>query len=258
MTGGLRIKITVLDRILLHLHSYRTNNFENNAPEELTQMGIGLGIDINYSHVPRAVKRLQEQGLIIEKTVHIQSQPTGRRRKAYFLTDSGLKIAKDLLVGLAEYDVDFKDKSGKISKISLVQVKRNLKTKENLFTLYKFLASDNIFDAVKWETTKEKVQMKSTGNTITKPGVKHTGKILTEVEASELTLEDVQKLLGKRFSTEEVDAIFYHTNGNPHIIKTITEFDSSSLKELKELSPEERALTLCLMARAKLEKMNEE
>jgi len=257
LTGGLRIKITVLDRILLHLHSYRIDNFENIAPEELTQTGIGMGVNINYSHVPRAVKRLQEQGLIIEKTVHIQSQPTGRRRKAYFLTDTGLKVANDLLMDLAEYNVNFKDKSGKISKISLVQIKRNLKTKENLFTLYKFLASDNIFDAAKWEASKEELQIKSHGKTITTRGGKDTGKILTEVAPNELTLEEVQKLLGKRFTSEEVDAIFYHTNGNPHIIKTITEFDGSSLEELKELSPEERALTLCLMARAKLEKINE-
>ncbi len=76
-------------------------------------MGIAAGVDIEYSHVPRAVKRLQSDGLISEVVAHTMTNPTGRRRKSYFLTDSGLQVAHRLLTNISETKTnDIKDFGG--------------------------------------------------------------------------------------------------------------------------------------------------
>ena len=72
-------------------------------PAEMTQTGIAENVEINYSHVPRAVKRLQRDGFINELMAHSSDNPTGRRRKAYYLTERGLKSARELMNNLMKY-----------------------------------------------------------------------------------------------------------------------------------------------------------
>ncbi len=201
----------------------------------MTQLGIAIGVNINYSHVPRAVKRLQKQGLIFEKTVHIILHPSGRRRRAYFLTEEGVTVARELSSALAQYLVRFKNQEGKVSKMSLADLNKLVQTKEDLFSLYLFLNSDNVFDFIAWESKEKNKKGK---------------------EINKLGLEEVKKILGPGFDATEIDAILYHTDGNPRLIETISKIDRSELSEFYSLPAEERALTLCLIARAKLEGEN--
>ena len=201
----------------------------------MTQLGIAIGVNINYSHVPRAVKRLQKQGLIFEKTVHIILHPSGRRRRAYFLTEEGVTVARELSSALAQYLVRFKNQEGKVSKMSLADLNKLVQTKEDLFSLYLFLNSDNVFDFIAWESKEKNKKGK---------------------EINKLGLEEVKKILGPGFDATEIDAILYHTDGNPRLIETISKIDRSELSEFYSLPAEELALTLCLIARAKLEGEN--
>ena len=161
--GGMQIKLTVLDRIILHLYRYR--NYDpgstGDVPEEVTQAGIAGGVDITYTHVPRAVKRLQAEGLLLEVTAHATHKPTGRRRKAYFLTTAGLQVAKRLLSNMAKYTVAFRDKTGVTQEVPLEDINDVLNTREELFTLYTFLSPDNIFDQRAWEIAKSTKARKS-------------------------------------------------------------------------------------------------
>ena len=82
-----KYKLTVEERLLLHLSRFggMINEFE--APEGITQPGIADAIDVRRSHVSHATKRLKEKGMIVEKMAHIRGQP--RRRKVYILTPKG-------------------------------------------------------------------------------------------------------------------------------------------------------------------------
>ena len=158
----MRIKLSVLDRIILHLHSYRPYESSNIAPEGVTQAGIASGININPSHVPRAVKNLLSQKLITEETVHVTEHPSGRRRRAYFLTDFGMKVALELLSNLANLIMEFTDENGEFCKISLMDLKKKLNTEQELYTLYKFITPDSVFDYSSWHSAQERVR--TTGN----------------------------------------------------------------------------------------------
>ena len=230
------------------MYPYRKFQGENLIPEQVTQLGIASAVGINYSHVPRAVKRLLEQGLTIEVMAHIDNQPTSRRRKAYFLTDQGLKIANELQSNLANFQVKFKDKNGVTTKKLLKDINDFLKSNEDLFTLYRCLDSDSIFDVSSWEKNKERVQSKST--------TKLDSPIGSESQSKKLDLFEVKKILGSEFSKAEAEAIYYHTEGNQTIIEHIIELNKIDNEDLKNLSAEERALTLCIMAKAKMEKDN--
>jgi DNA-binding MarR family transcriptional regulator len=234
------IKLTVLERILLHLYPYRQYNSSRLVPENITQIGIAEGVNINYTHVPRAVKNLLNKELIEENTTHIISNPTGRRRRVYFLTDQGIKIAQDLIVKLADHQVIYQDISGKDSKIMLKDLKKELQTDSDLFTLYKCLNPDNIFELLKWEEA-------------VNSAMDHDIKVGKEILIDKLELQDVIRILGPEIDSIEAEAIYHHTEGNPEIIKIIKKLDRSKVSELTELSAEERALTMCVMAQAKLE-----
>ena len=56
-------------------------------------MGIANAVAIARSNVPRAISGLRDQGLLVERQAHVHG--VSRKRKAYFLTDSGIIAAED-------------------------------------------------------------------------------------------------------------------------------------------------------------------
>jgi DNA-binding MarR family transcriptional regulator len=149
--GGFNIKITVLDRVILHLYHIRSFEGNSEMPEETTQRGIAQGININYSHVPRAVKNLLSSGFIIEITAHSSANPAGRRRKAYYLTDKGIMTADKMMNNLNDLQIVVEDESRNSVPMSLGQLKQYLKTDRDLFSLVQFISSENIFNIYNWE-----------------------------------------------------------------------------------------------------------
>ncbi len=83
----------VQERILLHLLDYSDYKNSVEVPFSLSQMGIANAVAIARSNVPRAIAGLKDQGLLIERQAHVKG--VSRKRKAYFLTDSGMNIAEE-------------------------------------------------------------------------------------------------------------------------------------------------------------------
>lgn len=82
-------KLTVNDRILLHLFDF--GKVQDDFPQDITQAGIASVVGIRRSHVPRSVKKLEEEGAVEEKRERIHG--SGRRLKMYFLTERGHRRA---------------------------------------------------------------------------------------------------------------------------------------------------------------------
>jgi DNA-binding MarR family transcriptional regulator len=136
------IKLTVNERILLHLRRYYTVQKDVEAPHAVTQKGIADAIDIRVTHVPRSVKKLEEDGLIYESVMHIKG--LDKRRKAYFLTEKGMFSANELKRTLGERKVTFKDSEGNVTEKKIAEIEDGTELKLSLLELIGLLDRESI------------------------------------------------------------------------------------------------------------------
>ena len=87
--------LTAGERVLLHLLSFWN---AKDPPEAITQRGIADAARLRRSHVPRTVKALAREAYVEERDGRVQGR--GRKVKLYFLTESGLRRARELAKAL--------------------------------------------------------------------------------------------------------------------------------------------------------------
>lgn len=95
MVSGFLGTLTTEERTLLHLlnHQLPENNWE--APMELTQAGISAAVHVQRKHVPRTLKRLEEQSFLNTASRHVPG--ARQRRRVYSLTAEGRERALSIL-----------------------------------------------------------------------------------------------------------------------------------------------------------------
>jgi len=95
MVSGFLGTLTTEERTLLHLldHQLPENNWE--APMELTQAGISAAVHVQRKHVPRALKRLEQQAFLNTTSRHVPG--ARQRRRVYSLTQGGRERAQSIL-----------------------------------------------------------------------------------------------------------------------------------------------------------------
>ena len=95
MVSGFLGTLTTEERTLLHLlnHQLPENNWE--APMELTQAGISAAVHVQRKHVPRTLKRLEEQSFLNTTSRHVPG--ARQRRRVYSLTPEGRERALSIL-----------------------------------------------------------------------------------------------------------------------------------------------------------------
>jgi DNA-binding MarR family transcriptional regulator/DNA-binding transcriptional MerR regulator len=85
------VLLTAGERVLLHLLAFWN---VKDPPEAITQQGIAEATRIRRSHIPRTVKALMKDAYVDEREGHVRGR--GRKVKLYFLTESGLRRAREL------------------------------------------------------------------------------------------------------------------------------------------------------------------
>ena len=95
---------------MLHLRDYADYTDSVEVPFALSQMGIANAVAIARSNVPRAIAGLKDANHLIERQAHVAG--VSRKRKAYFLTDSGMVQAEETWKRLSEHPVRLVDKEG--------------------------------------------------------------------------------------------------------------------------------------------------
>lgn len=100
---AVQAKPGVQERILLHLLDYSDYKDSIEVPFALSQMGIANAVAIARSNVPRAIAGLKDQGILVERQAHVKG--VSRKRKAYFLTDSGVGLANETWERLSNFPV---------------------------------------------------------------------------------------------------------------------------------------------------------
>jgi hypothetical protein len=136
-------RITVNDKILVHLLEYTRYNDRPEVPREITQQGISEIVGARRSHVSLALSTLRERTLVEEKTVRVTDEV--RRRKGYFLTSKGFETAK----GLAEKYQTFKvriEEAGGVKEAMISELPQLLGEKYYLVDVLCCLNKDGTLD----------------------------------------------------------------------------------------------------------------
>lgn len=134
----------VQERILLHLSDF--SDFMNSVevPFALSQMGIANAVAIARSNVPRAIAGLKDQGLLVERQAHVQG--VSRKRKAYFLTDTGMTLAEETWKRLREFKLRCILHGGKTINSTLGEIQDKLPFSMRPVDVIRYLDDNGVLD----------------------------------------------------------------------------------------------------------------
>ena len=135
----------VQERILLHLLDYSDYKNSVEVPFSLSQMGIANAVAIARSNVPRAIAGLKDQGLLIERQAHVKG--VSRKRKAYFLTDSGKNLAEETWNELRAFPVRCILSDGKIESSTLGEINTILPFTMRSVDIIRYMDDNCILDS---------------------------------------------------------------------------------------------------------------
>jgi ATP/maltotriose-dependent transcriptional regulator MalT/DNA-binding MarR family transcriptional regulator len=153
-----KISITIDNKILLHILALGHLDESGEIPITLTQSGIANAINTPLGSVSRALKKLIDSGLLVEKLYHIRGKK--RRQIAYFLTLSGEEHILKFSDKLASKIIKVKDEDGNIDFIPISQVMQKIGKKVkmidivNHFTKYEYVELKTISQQLKEKSEK--------------------------------------------------------------------------------------------------------
>lgn len=143
----LNIRLTATEKILLHLLRYSKLRKDMNVPFAITQKGIAEAVQIRWNHVPRAMKKLINQGFVEEELAHIDSKV--RRQKAYYLSEDGANFTKGLENKISRQEIRLKKQNGEIEVLKLSELNNALKTSLTALEIVLSIGEDQVCDAEK-------------------------------------------------------------------------------------------------------------
>ncbi|MEW5761050.1 MAG: tetratricopeptide repeat protein, partial [Candidatus Thermoplasmatota archaeon] len=107
-----KISLSVEKRIILHLLRFYQYYDAWEVPFQVSQEGIGEELGIILNNVSRAVTKLIEDGKVYSRLAHIKGLK--RRRRAYFLSEKGIVLAKEIERELLEQEIVIKTKDNEL------------------------------------------------------------------------------------------------------------------------------------------------
>jgi hypothetical protein len=105
---------TSLERILIHLLEFLKSEQLSEVPVDITQEGIASAICVDRKHLPRSLKKLKQNNLILEKRNHVEGKK--QMMKTYSLTTSGRFQALQIKNKVSDQKVNFIKNGKKITK----------------------------------------------------------------------------------------------------------------------------------------------
>ncbi|MEW5760313.1 MAG: tetratricopeptide repeat protein [Candidatus Thermoplasmatota archaeon] len=112
------IRLTVGEKILLHLLGFEKFKEKLNVPIGVTQEGISDITKTPQGDVSRALKKVINEGLVLEKSAHVADGI--RRRKVYFLTEKGSFQAKNLYKNIGDEIIKLKEEDGSLVEMKML------------------------------------------------------------------------------------------------------------------------------------------
>jgi len=131
---------TAEERILVHLLPLIKHEDSFESPIGVTQYGIGLSIDAGQDYVSRALKRLKQKELVIEKRSRVEG--VRERRKVYFLMMGGIQEAQKIKERMRSTRITVKGEDGQDKKMSVGELKDSIKENITELDIIRFTSED--------------------------------------------------------------------------------------------------------------------
>ena len=112
--------LTVKHRTLIHLLDHRLPEGIGRAgiaPASISQNGIAEAVGIYSTHASRAVKELEENGLVSEKVSYVEGAK--KKCRTYSLTSEGISKARDIKKRLEEKTIFMRGLGGQKKRVKL-------------------------------------------------------------------------------------------------------------------------------------------
>ncbi|MCK5548878.1 MAG: tetratricopeptide repeat protein, partial [Thermoplasmata archaeon] len=106
-----KFSLPVEKKILIHLYPYSEFFDHWEAPFETSQEGVSERLGLLLNNVSRAMGSLRDDGMLVAKLKHVKGLK--RRRKVYFLTEKGRKLADDTKDSILKTRITFVDMESK-------------------------------------------------------------------------------------------------------------------------------------------------
>lgn len=143
MVKGKEIPHLTVDRkILLHLFEMKHSEMDFEVPQGVVQDGIAEAVSIRRDNIPRTMKKLKEEDLVYDVLKRIKGLP--RKRKAYFLSETGFEFAKQVRDEIAYHRVYLQLIDGSVKEIYVKDVGPFLSVKLPLIELHGLIKGDNV------------------------------------------------------------------------------------------------------------------
>ena len=97
-------KLTVRDRIIIHLAGYTRFADAFECPEEMAQAGISASIGKSRAHTALELNRMKGLDLIIEKLAHVKGAKS--KRKCYNLKPDAMAMEKEIVEHLRSMEIE--------------------------------------------------------------------------------------------------------------------------------------------------------
>lgn len=114
------------------------------VPFGVSQKGIANGVEIRITHIPRAVQKLLNDELVTEFKTHFRGHL--RKRKAYFLTETGTQKANALRDSLGNQMVTLKTNDGRIIEKNTLEMFESIGKSIPFFDFYQLCTKHSILD----------------------------------------------------------------------------------------------------------------
>jgi DNA-binding PadR family transcriptional regulator len=138
-----KVRVTVKEKILIHLLGFSKYKDEFEVPQKVTQDGMAKVIGVRRSHIASALKDLKASELLEDTKTRIQGQE--RRKNAYFLTPSGEIEAHRIKESVHEKSIWVKDEEGNPKEINILEFQKTHDKKMNLIEILSCINSQGEF-----------------------------------------------------------------------------------------------------------------
>jgi tetratricopeptide (TPR) repeat protein/DNA-binding PadR family transcriptional regulator len=145
-----RFSLPVEKKILIHLSAYSKFADAWEVPKEISQEGIGERFSMLLNNVSRAMTSLANDGMVVDKLKHVKGMK--RRRKTYFLTEKGLRVAEETSDTILDKRMTYLDTDSKAItdnvKGLMEHLEKVLKLQTDLLDVMDFMTVSDPFDTL--------------------------------------------------------------------------------------------------------------
>jgi tetratricopeptide (TPR) repeat protein/DNA-binding MarR family transcriptional regulator len=113
-----RLRMSQNERLLLNLLELDRYRDSAEVPMALSQEGLAKVLRTQVHNISRALSSLEADGLVTDRLAHVRGAP--RRRRAYFLTEKGRRMAEEIRAGLMKERVSW-ESEGKTEDVAVAE-----------------------------------------------------------------------------------------------------------------------------------------